>query len=151
LNQPSWAVQFLVPPWDLRQARVIGAISETAAIRDSYNISVLDWEKVAGAFLQIKARLGTLKDGEAIVGIRGGGAENGAAYGTYRLAVRAGAASCERVEAAEPDAVWDASLAAKLLFGPLPPAYTGEMPERLRALLESWLPLPLHWPEQDQV
>lgn len=141
-DQPNKSVTFIVPPWDAALARSAVPISESVSMRESYSFLIRDWEQVVGALLQVKAQNAALAEGEAAIGIRG--------YGTLRIAVRGGAASCERTEA-EPDAWWDAPQAAQILFGPLPVFWANGVPARLQPLLASWLPLPLHWPEQDQV
>ena len=150
-DQEHSYVTFVVPPWNIAYAQAAGRICESVMVRGSYNILVLDWERVVDALLKVKAQTAVLAEGEASIRIRG--------YGTLRIAVRGGKASCERMAAetdgghaaAAPDIEWDALQATRILFGPLPQPYAEGVPENLAPLLSSWLPLPLHWPEQDQV
>ena len=117
-------------------------------IVSSGNFRVMDFEKTAGAFLQMKQASpeGPLPEGELLFAIEG--------RGILRLQVKDGAASARMVpekEAGEPLFRLTALEACRLLFAP--GGWRELSPEQVKKLspaVKSWLPLPLFLWKQDE-
>jgi hypothetical protein len=129
-------------PWDTESTIALGRICEQIDIASPCMFRVLNWDRVTGAFLTLKAKLTDIAEGEMIVGVRD--------WGNIRIAVSPGGAACEKTSLPA-DITIDQLTATRLLFGPLPPAATAALPGRIRMLTESWFPLPLSWYPQDNV
>jgi len=119
----------------------LGQFCEQVSPRTSGNWQVFDWVTVTDALMKLRRQIGPLVEGSVVIDI--------AKYGAIRLSVDGTQASCTATSD-EPDLRCDASTAMRLLFGPLPPSLVLALPAAAAAL-ESWCPLPLHWPAQNGV
>lgn len=135
-------ISFSLMPWDTESTIALGRICEQIDIASPCMFRVLNWDRVTGAFLTLKAKLTDIAEGEMIVGVRD--------WGNIRIAVSPGGAACEKTSLPA-DITIDQLTAMRLLFGPLPSAATAALPGRIRMLTESWFPLPLSWYPQDNV
>lgn len=137
-----------LPLWEGRLSPELGRLSGEMTIVSSGNFRVMDFEKTAGAFLQMKQASpeGPLPEGELLFAIEG--------RGILRLQVKDGAASARMVpekEAGEPLFRLTALEASRLLFAP--GGWRELSPEQVKKLspaVKSWLPLPLFLWKQDE-
>ncbi|MFW6255455.1 MAG: GNAT family N-acetyltransferase [Candidatus Sumerlaeota bacterium] len=128
-------------PCRLDLLRLFGKYSERVEFDSCSNWLIFDWEKVIGALLQMRARMGPMPDGRVLIGIED--------YGTLVLEVSGGKTASEKTDGPA-DIECDSLTATRLLLGPLPPASVMELPASA-SLLQHWRPLPAFWPKQDGV
>jgi predicted acetyltransferase len=114
-------------------------ICEQQIVRPSGNWQIFDWQRVLDAILKLKHQSIKLASDTFRLGIDG--------YGVIELRVTDDSAACVRTQS-KPHFSCDPLSAMRLLFGPLPPAMTGTVNN---STLNSWCPLPLSLPRQDQV
>ncbi len=119
----------------------LGQFCEQVSPRTTGNWQVFDWVAAVDALIKLKRQIGPLADGSFVIDIAGCGA--------IHLQVDGAQARCTATDDA-PDLSLSCDAAMRLLFGPLPPALVLPLPSAA-APLESWCPLPLHWPPQDNV
>jgi hypothetical protein len=119
--------------------RRIGLLIEGQRIEDNGNWKIIHWEKVISALLRVKFAQYPLRDGKVIVGIQG--------YGNIMIQVKSGAVVCKLTKEI-PNFLIDPTLAARLFFGPLPPAHVISLPKECQ-ILNHWCPLPLYISAQD--
>ncbi len=137
-----------LPLWEGRLSPELGRLSGEMTIVSSGNFRVMDFEKTAGAFLQMKQSSpeGPLPEGELLFAIEG--------RGFLRLQVKDGAASARMVpekEAGEPLFRLTALEACRLLFAPGGwRELSSEQIKKLSPAVKSWLPLPLFLWKQDE-
>jgi predicted N-acetyltransferase YhbS len=128
-------------PCDPDHVTRLAACAESVAVRPSGNWLILDWPRVLGALLRLRAAAGPLPDGEAVIEISG--------TGVFSLTVDGGRARC--VASDRPaDLTTDPLTAVRLLGGPLRPSETVRLSKRA-AILDAWCPLPLTWRRPDMV
>jgi len=127
-------VTLAVSPLDLELHRRLGEVAERPLAEGVDNWRVLNWDTVLNAFLSVKNAVLPLQEGTVTLGIE--------RYGSLRLTVKDGAASCARTEDAAAMQI-DSAAAARLLFGPLPPSFVARLPQEA-SVMENWCPLPLY-------
>lgn len=134
------ALSFTLPPWDAASVRPAFEVCESWFVRPASMFKIVNWDRVAGALLDLSASLRPLPDGTACIGIKG--------WGTLELTVSGGRGHAAR-SSAPADLTFDPRAASQLLFGPLLPSSLMRLPQG--CALASWLPLPLSWNGQDRV
>ena len=140
-SRKDGGVRFDIPPTRFELLRNLSAIGENTSVGVSGNWQIYDWAATVQALLQVRGGGGALADGEILLGIEG--------YGTLRVKVDGGEASCDKVTDAAA-VTWEPFTAMRVFFGPLPPMAVTDIPDTLAPLL-GWCPLPLAWPRQDGV
>lgn len=138
-SQPHSAVTFETSSLPSALTFELSRISESQSIRSNGNWQIFDWSKVVDAALKLKNRTMLLPDGKFILNIKN--------YGTIELLVDGPEASCRKTTKT-PDLSIESLAAHRLLFGPLSPVQSGLSKN---PLLNSWCPLPLFLPRQDEV
>jgi len=121
-----------IAPHMAEEVKIFNEGCEGVSIVSPSRFRIINWQKMVDAFLKLRASYESLPEGEFTVEIEG--------YGTIRLYVRGNEVGCDKVNCSA-DIKLDRLSAARLLFGPLPPAATAEIPTNCKA----WLPLPLTW------
>ncbi|HSK69679.1 MAG TPA: hypothetical protein VLA21_10500, partial [Candidatus Limnocylindria bacterium] len=116
-----------------REARLMAA-ADSWHIGPSFMARVLDWQAFLSALLRHAAATRTLREGEALLGIRG--------HGSYRLRVSGNGAEVEAVKTPA-EFTLDARDAVAMLTLPLGNAMHPGNP------LRDWLPLPFYMSELD--
>ncbi len=140
-SREAGSARFDIGPTRFDFLQRMSAIGEGLSLGSSGNWQIYDWAATVGALLQVRAAGGALADGDVVVGIEG--------YGNLRIHVTGTQVTC--VQVTDPAAVtWNAFVAMRVFFGPLPPSAVVHIPEAAAHLL-SWCPLPLGWPRQDGV
>lgn len=102
------------------------------------HFKIINWDKVIGAFMRLKASYTGMPKGELTIEIIG--------YGGVRLYVDERGAGCERYNGAC-ELKLNALEASRYLFGTLPPDCVAPA----NGIATAWLPLPLSWNLQDRV
>lgn len=117
--------------------------SERVMVRPNHSWRILRWDAVLHALMHVRALPGSLPDGAVIVHIDG--------WDSIELNVRDGEPNCLRIgDGRKPHLICDSATAMRLFFGPLTPSQVLPLPGTA-SILQAWLPLPLHWPQQDGV
>ncbi len=132
----------LLAPWQESYARFLSGIAEEYHLVDNGNWRIYNWEKVIGSLLTLKNAQHSLYEGSLSIGIKD--------YGTLYIRVANGTVECRKTNL-HPDIEWDPLTATRVLLGHFPAAFSTEIPESLKALIESWFPLPLCWLVQNYV
>ena len=139
-QQSGQSVRFELPPWH-RLVLPLGRIAESFSTGCTGNWQIFNWVATLDALLKVRATVGPLVDGRAVIAIED--------YGHISLEVAGGEAVCTASKDAA-DLHAGAFTAHSLFFGPLPPSAVVDLPAQLTAL-EQWCPLPLFWAKQDGV
>jgi len=134
------SLTFTLPPWDTQAVRAAFEVCESWHIRPASMFKIVNWDRVAGALLDLQLSLRPMPDGHASIGIQG--------FGTLDITVDNGK-GCVRKTDRQPDITLDSRAATQLLFGPVSPASLLRLPQE--SPLAAWLPLPLSWNGQDRV
>jgi len=127
-----------------RQAHMIDSIRLFAAACESFSVyspshfKIRRWERVIDAFMKLKASYSPLAEGELYIGIAG--------YGNLLVFSNADGAGCRLCDHVT-NLTLDPLVAARYIFGPLPPLCAADT----SALAEAWFPLPLSWNGQDRL
>ena len=129
-------VRFQLAPFELRDVDAALRVCEGWSVADPSMFRIVHWDKVADAFLALRAQMareagGALSDGLVRLGIED--------WGVLELEVRGGCTRAARTDAPA-ELRLDRLAAARRLFGPVPPAAN-----------PGWFPLPLSWNGQDRV
>ncbi len=133
-------VDVTLPPWRMDYIRCIGRFAEGWEASTSYNWRIIDWERVIGALLKLKATMVSLPDGEVRIGIEG--------YGTLHMSVHGSDVRCAKTDDT-PQITMDPLTATRLLCDCVSPAYVVDLPAEVESLLRAWCPLPLYWSSVD--
>ena len=131
-------INFSLQPHEIEMVKTFSAICGSYYIGSPSHFYIRNWEKVVGAFMRLKASYCSLPKGKLCIRI-----EN---YGTIKLYVDENGAGCEKTDET-PKITLDRLSAARYIFGPFSPVYTGGT----GLLAQAWLPLPLSWNGQDRV
>lgn len=131
-----------IAPWETKLSSKLMAVCEKWSIYNTSMFHVFSWSKVLNALLKVKAKYTEIPEGSFILGIEG--------YGTVELS----GDSCVDTDK-EPQMTLSQLDATRFLLGSLPFASVCELPEDLdvqtRIYIQSVLPLPLWWCNQDRV
>ena len=118
--------------------RELSAICATSSTGPVCHFKLINFAKITGALMRLKATYRDMPKGEFLLGIEG--------YGTLKLfsdGKNAGACLCDEV----PEITLDKLTATRFLFGHAPASLIAKIPPHLAL----WLPLPLFWNLQDRV
>ncbi len=129
-----------LPPFDADSQRVLLPLCEGYHVENAMSFTVLHYETVLRAFLDLKNKVEPLPDGELILDIAGRGGRE-----CLRIAIEQGSVAIEPTTAA-PTMTLDHLAAMNLLFGQVCPDRT-DLPPAVRA----WFPLPLYLHHTDAV
>ena len=140
-KQVGSQISFNIFPWQNGLMRRIGRDNETISVNSPSHFKILNWDRVAAAFLNLKLTFSTLCGGCFVLGIDGKRLE---------IAVDGGKA-CVGYTEKEPDIRLDGLDAVRFLFGPADPLLAFDVPADIAPFVSSWLPLPLGWNGQDRV
>ena len=138
-NQHHDFVRFEIPPIPGPLFSELSRVADMISVRSNGNWQILDWPRVIDAALKLKRKHIKLMDGEFCLGING--------QETLSLVVDGPEAFCAGTSKTAAFTC-DPLTAVRLLFGPHPPALSGIANH---AVLNSWCPLPLYMPRQDEV
>ena len=127
-------------PNELRLA--IASFAERLSTADSGNWQVFDWPVTISTLMSIRHEERPLASGSVVIGIED---ETSA----FRLTVDRSGPRCAPTND-DPDIRADGPAMAQLLFGPWPPTQVMTLSNEA-SILETWCPLPLAIPKQDEV
>ena len=131
-----------IAPWETKLSSKLMAVCEKWSIYNTSMFHVFSWSKVLNALLKVKAKYTEIPEGSFILGIEG--------YGTVELS----GDRCADTDK-KPQMTLSQLDATRFLLGSLPFASVCELPENLdaqtRIYIQSVLPLPLWWCNQDRV
>ncbi len=134
---------FDADPLPGRTNRVFSAWADGTSRSDAGNWCVLDWPAVLSASLSARHAADPLPNGEASVQITG--------FTQAAVGLRIDGDHAQVAEVDGPTALAvDHHAAHRLLFGPVAPAFTADVPAAASAL-HAWCPLPLWLPRLDYV
>jgi hypothetical protein len=139
-------IRVCISPFDTPLVSALAAFADGMGVEQGGNWQVFNWPATLDALLKARAALGPMPRGSLILGIEG-------CAHAIQLRVGAGSASAQKC-AGPADLTFEAALATRILFGPLPVWQVSGLPPQLPpqgALLNAWCPLPLYLPEQDHV
>ncbi len=136
------ALHLLASPWQLAQLQRLGEVCEGFHLTSCNLWQVVDWSAVLDACLRCAHATRTMIPGEVVVGIEG--------HEPIRLHVEPDAAWAQSAPGALPEVSLPATVAARILLGPIRPSAVSAVVRR-NLLLEAWCPLPLFLPRQDAV
>ena len=131
-------ISFRFQPYEIENVRVFSSICEGVSITSPCHFKILEWDRVIGAFMRLKASYAAMPKGTLSIHIIG--------YGGVRLFVNEHGVGCESYEGAC-DLTLEPLQATRYLFGLLPPDCVAETNQ----LATAWLPLPLSWNTQNRV
>ena len=155
MRQPAGSVRFSFPPCQPEAIRILSEIGESAEIKPSLNILILDWPLVLASFLQVQGDLKHIPEGTLRLGlldqtpgpVRKSGQES---MKVFELVWRQGNATCGEIHIGpdrQPDLILDRFMATRLITGPLPPQYVLPAADlknpQIAGLLAEWFPLPV--------
>lgn len=126
-----------------RTNRALSAWADETSQSDAGNWCVLDWPAVLSASLSARHAADPLPNGEASLQITG--------FTQAAVSLRVDGDHAQAVEVDGPTALTiDHYAAHRLLFGPVAPAFTADIPAAASGL-HAWCPLPLWLPRLDHV
>lgn len=131
-NNDVYEVRISLPLHEQKRIRAMQQICESYSIDNSYQFSILDYEKVIKALLKLKSTYSKLEDGKLNLNIK--------EYGTVSISVCNSEIEVNKTEE-QVDLCLEHLEAMELLFAPLTPYL--ELPEQVEKCVQSWLPLPL--------
>ena len=132
-------ITFKLAPHMLDELQLMVSCAEDLSMTSPSRFKIINYEKIADAFLKLKTSKEPLQTGEIILGIKD--------YGKIRLYVEEERVGCVKTERT-PDIVLDKSEATRLLFGHMPVCATIST---ANSLCKDWLPLPFSWNTLDYV
>ena len=146
-------VGVLLPPYDPRGILALSRLAETMRVDAAENLAVFRFDTTVNAFFKLKATYDALPDGEVVIAVDG--------HPSFRMCVADGKAMAEATQAPAHLAMTYLDALA-VLFSPLGGVCAASLEgglregpagydERTRALLRSWLPLPLCLDKADNV
>ena len=131
-----------VAPWECKLNRKLMAVCEKWSVYNTSMFHVFNWSKVLNALLKIKSNYTSIPDGNFVLKIEG--------YGTVEFS----GDRCVDTDK-EPQMTLSQLDATRFLLGSIPFESACELPEALdtqtRVYIQSILPLPLWWCNQDRV
>ena len=142
LQGSAYEIRAELYPWDIGLCRKLGMICESFSAVPATQCKILSPDRFADALLSLKASMTPLVPGSVSLGI--------ADFGTLVMEADGGSARAYRSDAPADDTL-DALIAARMLFGMMPPDLCAPLSENTARLLSSWLPLPFSWNGQDRV
>lgn len=132
----------MVAPDMVENIRLLSKVSEDMNLTISSRYKIMNWAGIVEASLALKSTVAPLTDGELILGIED--------YGNFKISVKNGEPSCEKTEE-NADLALRTHEASRLLFGPLEPMATAEIPKEKAAFAAANFPLYLYTPPFDKV
>jgi len=135
-------VSVYLNPWRRDLIRAIQRMAESLSEGYDHMYRIFHWDKVVDAFMALKAEYAPLADGKAVLKIGD--------WGKLSVSVKDGVPTVCRTEEKE-DIVFTEFEACAVVFGPLAPSATADLPADLELLFDQWFPLPLSWHRQDCV
>ncbi|MBR5309377.1 MAG: GNAT family N-acetyltransferase [Clostridia bacterium] len=140
----SWAenigdtVNFCLREHNIAQLRILTPVCEKINIVSPSHFKIMNYKKVIGALLKLKADMCPLTEADFTINIL--------TYGKLRIVCDSDGARCEDYEG-ECDITLDRNGASRFLFGPLPAYAVADTSVKMGNIL----PLPLSWNLQDRV
>lgn len=131
-------INFKLMPWQTDAVRYFSSVSACISVSSPSQFKIINFDKVADAFIKMKALYSQLPDGKRIIGIDG--------WGNLEISVENGNANCRKTDEM-PSMILDKLSATRLLFGPLPVETVADADE----FLSSVLPLPFSWNTLDRL
>ncbi len=131
-------ITFTLPPHEPELLRTFADAAQEFELSSPSRFKVINFAKLADALMKLKASYETLAEGEYVLEIE--------EYGKVMLYSKDGVSGAKITEAPA-DMTLDRARATRLLFGPLAPTVTADVP----SILKDWLPLPLSWDTLDYV
>lgn len=126
-------------PWRQLFSIRFGEVCEEIRVQNVENWLVLNWEKTMETLLKAKNMYCSLPNGEAVINIKG--------FGAVKLSKTKDKIICKKTDE-ESGLILEPWEAARLLFGPLEPRYSMDLPEEAK-IISAWCPLPLYSSKQD--
>lgn len=131
-------VNFCLREHNIAQLRIFTPVCEKINITSPSHFKIMNYKKVIGALLKLKADMCELTEADFTINIE--------TYGKLRIVSDKNGARCEDYDG-ECDLTLSRNNASKFLFGPLPAYATADISAKMGNLL----PLPLSWNLQDRV
>ena len=132
----------MIAPNMVENIRLLSKVSEDMKLTISSRYKIMNWAGIIEASLALKTTVAPLTDGELILGIED--------YGNFKILVKNGEPSCEKTEE-NADLTLRTHEASRLLFGPLGPMATAEIPKEKAAFAAANFPLYLYTPPFDKI
>ena len=131
-----------IAPWETKLSSKLMAICEKWSIYNTSMFHVFSWSKVLNALLKIRSKYTVIPEGSLVIEIEG--------YGRIELS----GDKCTDTDK-EPQMTLSQIEATRFILGSMPAASVCELPDDLDAqtiaYIQSVLPLPLWWCNQDRV
>lgn len=131
-------ITFTLPPHEPELLRIFADAAQAFELCSPSRFKVINFKGLADALMKLKASYEALAEGEYVLEIE--------EYGKVMLYSRGGKVGAKMTDAPA-DMTLDMARATRLLFGPLAPSVTADVP----SILKDWLPLPLSWDTLDYV
>lgn len=142
LESSAESLNIHTAPWECELIRRLSKICAKWVLSDTSMFHVFSWSKVLNILLKIKSKYAAIPEGSLVIRIEG--------YGTVELS----GDGCTDTDK-EPQMTLGHLDATRFLLGSMPPSANIDFPEdldsRIKNYIQSVLPLPLWWCNQDRV